>query len=72
MLSVTDCSSWVPEVSIERRITPDLIEEMLATITGPKKLVQAWEMARHPPSVFDYMMEKKMPYHKLVERFKSL
>lgn len=54
------------------RLTPKMIEEYRASITGPKKLVQAWEMARTPPSVFDYMLEKKMQYHKLIEKYKSL
>ena len=67
----TDCnSSWVP--ANVTRLTPAMVEEHLATITGPKKLVQAWELARNPPSVFEYMLEKKMPYHKLVEKLKSI
>jgi len=49
-----------------------LIEDYITTIKGPKKLVQAWKMARNPPTVFDYMLEKKMPFHKLVEKMKSM
>jgi len=49
-----------------------MIEEVLATVTGPKRLVQAWELARHPPSPFIYMLEKKVTYFKLVEKFKAL
>jgi hypothetical protein len=40
-----------------------------AVITGPKKLVRAWELARDPPSPFEYLLEKKMQYHALVEKF---
>jgi len=49
-----------------------MVEDYRASITGPKKLVQAWELARTPPSVFEYMLEKKMQYHKLIEKYKSL
>jgi hypothetical protein len=48
-----------------------MIEDYISTITGPKKLLQAWKMARNPPSVFEYMLEKKMPYHQLVEKCKG-
>jgi len=49
-----------------------MIDEVLATTKGPKKLIQAWEMARNPPSPFEYLLEKKMNYHTLVEKYKSL
>jgi hypothetical protein len=49
-----------------------MIEETLAGITGPKKLLQAWEMTKNPPSPFEYLLEKKMPYHSLVEKYKGL
>jgi hypothetical protein len=52
-------------------LTPEMIEDYISAITGPKKLVQAWKMARNPPSVFEYMLEKKMPYFRLVEKYKS-
>jgi len=54
------------------RLTPEMVEDYISSITGPKKLVQAWEMARDPPSVFEYMLEKKMPYHRLIEKYKAL
>ena len=65
-------SSWVGEAAIVGRLTPEIIDEVLATLTGPKQLIQAWEMARTPPGVFEYMLEKKATYHKLVEKYKSL
>jgi hypothetical protein len=52
-------------------LTPQMVEEFLATTSGPKKLVRAWEMARNPPGVFEYMLEKKIEYHKLVEKYKG-
>jgi len=42
----------------------------LALVSGPKKLVKAWELAKDPPSPFTYMLEKKLNYHTLVERYK--
>jgi hypothetical protein len=48
-----------------------MIEEFNKTVTGPKKRVLAWQMARNPPSVFEYMLEKKKSYYKLVEDYKS-
>lgn len=54
------------------RLTPEMVEDFNSTVTGPKKLVQAWQMAKHPPSVFEYMLEKKMPYHRLIEKYKAL
>lgn len=65
------CSSWVPEASVNP-LTPEMIEEFNRTITGPKKLVLAWQMARNPPTVFEYMLEKKKSYSRLVEAYKSL
>ena len=53
------------------RLRPGMIDEMLSSITGPKKLIQAWEMARTPPSVFVYMLEKKVSYCQLVKKLKS-
>ena len=50
---------------------PGMIDEMLSTTKGPKKLIQAWEMARTPPSVFEYLLEKKASYHQLVQKLKS-
>jgi hypothetical protein len=48
-----------------------MVDEYLAQaiITGPKKLVRAWELAKNPPSPFEYMLEKKMDYHVLVEKY---
>jgi hypothetical protein len=53
------------------RITPNMVDEYhaQAVITGPKKLVRAWELAKNPPSPFEYMLEKKMDYHVLVEKY---
>jgi len=48
-----------------------MIEDYISKTTAPKKLVQAWAMARNPLSVFEYMLEKKMPYHRLVEKSKG-
>ena len=55
-----------------RRITPAMVDEYhaLALVSGPKKLVKAWELAKDPPSPFTYMLEKKLNYHTLVERYK--
>jgi hypothetical protein len=64
-------SSWVPERTAVK-LTPAMIDAVLSTTKGPKKLIQAWEMARNPPSPFEYMLEKKMNYHTLVEKYKSL
>lgn len=65
-------SSWIPEENVTR-ITPDMVEEYhsRAKVTGPKKLVRAWELAFNPPSVWEYMLEKKMEYHVLVEKYKN-
>jgi len=49
-----------------------MIEEFLATTKGPKKLIQSWEMAKNPPTPFEYLLEKKMNYHMLVEKYKYL
>ena len=63
--------SWVKESEVER-LTPEMVEEYCSSIKGPKKLVQAWELARNPPTVWEYMLEKKMSYHRLVEKYKAL
>jgi hypothetical protein len=49
-----------------------MIEEFNKTIRGPKQLSAAWQMARTPPSVFEYMLEKKKSYYQLIEASKSL
>jgi hypothetical protein len=49
-----------------------MIDHVLATTKGPKKLLLAWEMAKNPPTPFEYLLEKKMNYHTLVEKYKSL
>ena len=54
------------------RLTLKMMEEYYTLITGPKKLVQAWEMTRNPLSIFEYMLEKKLLYHELVEKYKAL
>ena len=64
------CSSWVPESTVSP-LTPEMIEEFNRTITAPKKLVLAWQMARKPPGVFEYMLEKKKSYYRLVDAYKS-
>jgi hypothetical protein len=63
--------SWVKKDSV-RRLTADMIEDYISVVQGPKKLIQAWEMARNPPSVWEYMLEKKVYYHQLVEKYKAL
>jgi hypothetical protein len=45
-----------------------MIEEMLKIKTGPKRLKQAWEMAKTPPSPFEYLLEKKKNYSQLLEK----
>jgi hypothetical protein len=64
-------SSWVPEASVEH-LTPKMIEEFNKTIEGPKQLIAAWQMARTPPSVFEYMLEKKKSYYQINEVYKLL
>lgn len=49
-----------------------MIDEFNKTIKAPKKLVAAWQMARNPPNVFDYMLEKKKSYHRLIEAYTSV
>lgn len=63
--------SWV-RLSTCERLTPEMVEDYCRRIKGPKKLVLAWELARSPPSVWEYMLEKKANYHKLVEKYKAL
>jgi hypothetical protein len=65
--------SWVKTSACEK-LTPAMVEEWyerLKTEGGPKKLVDAWELAKRPPSVWEYMLEKKLSYYRLVERYKS-
>ena len=53
------------------RLTRELHERLIATTKGPARLVRALEMARSPPDVFEYMLEKKAEYHVLVEKLKG-
>jgi len=64
-------SSWVPLRTV-RRMRSGTIDEMLRTIKGPKKLIQAWELVRDPPSVWEYMLEKKLQYGELVEKITTV
>jgi hypothetical protein len=64
-------SSWVP-MKGARKLTRTMIDEFLAKTTGPKKLIEAWELAKDPPSPFSYLLEKKYQYHTLMEKYKAL